>query len=192
MRLFNPFKRYVVASKCGHTTALKGTVSAFGQSTITKIRRDQNGSTPYCLECLGGMAIRCAWCGNPIFIGDPITLYAPVSEESYEKRLKGQTEFFRVDYLGMKLPKGSVVYGEKPYSLVGCLRWKCADTGADRAGFWLPGSDGKGTVHRIKTVYEEFLTSDKKYIGIDDLSDMRGTTPSKPGDVRLPTIRFVG
>ena len=113
------------AQKCGHRTKQKGLVSAFGTTIITKMPKNEDGLIHYCLGCIGKMAIKCAWCSNPIFIGNPITLYIP-SDNS-------------------QIPEHAVVYNKERLQLVGCLRRNCADTGADRAGFWLPGEDGKGT-----------------------------------------------
>ena len=125
------------AMRCKHRTKLVGTVSALGRTTTTKMKLNSGGSVDYCLDCIGRMSIRCAWCGNPIFIGDPITLYTPEGN-------------FRVsDWM--------VTYSKKPLQLVGCLGLDCADTGADRAGFWVPGEDGNGQVKRVPTAYEAFL-----------------------------------
>lgn len=145
------------AAKCGHRTKRSGSVSAFGCTITTKMPMNKNGSVDYCLDCIGKMAIRCAWCGDPIFIGNPITLYSPgpragffSSKESSEvQRAREQDDFV--------VPDGAAVYRENPLTLVGCLGWNCADTGADRAGFWLPGENGKGRVHRVQTAYEAIL-----------------------------------
>jgi len=111
-------KRY--KAKCGHKTVLKGKVEASGKHVTTTMPKNNEGSTDYCLECLGKMAIRCAWCGDPIFIGDAVTLYSPTKPND------------------VKMPEHAVVHdeikGRKRY--VGCLGWNCAETGGDRAGFW--------------------------------------------------------
>ncbi len=125
------------ATKCGHRTKLAGQVSAFGQTITTKMSMNKSGSVDYCLDCIAKMAIQCAFCGDPIFIGDPITLYTPRD--------------------GFQIPDHAVVYREEPLQLVGCLGSNCADTGADRAGFWLPGENGKGRVQRVKAAYEGIL-----------------------------------
>ena len=99
------------------------------------------------------MAIQCAWCGEPIFIGDPITLYTP--------------------HRDFQIPAHAVVHSENPLQLVGCLRWGCADTGADRAGFWLPGENGKGCVRRVPTAYGAILGAEEPpMMIIGGLSDM--------------------
>lgn len=125
------------ATKCGHRTKRTGKVSAFGRVIITQMPTNKSGKVDYCLNCLGKMAIRCAWCGGPIFIGDPITLYTPKDD--------------------FQVPEYTVIYREKPLQLVGCLGWDCADTGADRAGFWLPGENRKGRVWRVQTALEAIL-----------------------------------
>jgi hypothetical protein len=134
----NPFRRYTAL--CGHRTKLTGRVSAFGRSITTRMPKPQNGEVKYCLDCIGSMAIRCAWCADPIFIGDPVTLYIS-RKPSFE------------------IPEHAVIHETEPLQLVGCLGWNCADTGADRAGFWMPGEDGKGKVQRVPTAYERMMGS---------------------------------
>ena len=148
----SPF-RYT-ATKCGRRTKRSGSVSAFGCTTIIKMPKNESGSVDYCLDCIGKMTIQCAWCGNPIFIGDPITLYEPRDN--------------------FKVPEYAVVYNKGPLQLVGCLGWNCANTGADRAGFWLPGEDGKGRVERVPTVYEALLgAKGPSMMIVGDLGDMK-------------------
>lgn len=152
LSLLSPF-RYT-ATKCGHRTRQTGVVSAFGKTIAIKMPRNEYGSVDYCLKCIGKMAIRCAWCGNPIFIGNPITLYTPK-----------QNDF--------KIPDYAVIYSENPLQLVGCLGWNCAITGADRAGFWVPGEDGKGCVERVQTVFEAMFNAKvPDAIIINDLQDL--------------------
>jgi len=127
----------MVASACGHKTWVNGRVTAFGQ-TIKTVMPLKNGRPEYCLDCIGGMAIQCAWCTLPIFIGDAVTLYSPRE-------------------IGYEIPSFAVVYSEEPMRLVGCLRWDCMQTGADRAGFWLPDATGKGHVERVPTIFEQLL-----------------------------------
>lgn len=152
-----------VGSVCGHPTDLKGKVSAFGGDIITHIRKTEGGTTPYCLECLGRMAVRCGWCGEPIFIGDPITLYSPRAVERFNEKWKENLPFKLVDdeATGLKLPETAIVYqpteGRSHPTIVGCGRVSCADTGADYAGTWLPGPMGKGYAQRTKTAYEHLL-----------------------------------
>lgn len=142
------------AEICGHRTRRIGPVHAFGRMAVTEMPINQNGSVDYCLDCIGNMAIRCAWCEDPIFIGNPITLYVPLP--------------------GFKIPDHAVIYTAEPPRLVGCLGWDCAETGADRAGFWLPGDDGKGRVLRIPTVLEIMLSAkEPSALIIRDLGDIR-------------------
>jgi hypothetical protein len=122
------------ATKCGHHTKQRGPVQAFGQTATIRMPKNKDGSVDYCLACIGEMMIRCAWCGKPIFIGEPITLYTP-----------------RGDF---QVPEHAVVYNNDPLQLVGCLRWDCAESGVDRAGFWLPGDDCNGRVYRVPTPIE--------------------------------------
>ena len=130
-KIFNIFKKRIVAD-CGHETFLKDRVEAFGESVITELPI-KNGTTPYCHRCLEKMAIRCAWCGRAIFIGDPITLYSPRDKDQ-------------------KMPDYAISYKDR---FVGCLRWNCAETGADRAGFWYP----PGRVVRVPTLIEMCMQS---------------------------------
>jgi hypothetical protein len=142
------------AVKCGHRTKRSGPVSAFGCTITTKMPKNDGGSVDYCLDCIGKMTIKCAWCSDPIFIGNPITLYTPRGE--------------------FQVPEHAVVYNKEPLQLVGCLGWNCADTGADRSGFWLPGEDGKGRVQRMPTAYEAILgAKEPSMMIVGDLSDMK-------------------
>jgi hypothetical protein len=129
--IFTFFERKIVAN-CGHKTKKKDRVRAHNGSTITTLPI-KNKKTPYCHRCIEKMAIRCAWCGKVIFIGDPVTLYTKID--------------------GCQIPKHAVFYKQNPIQLVGCLRWGCAETGADRAGFWMP----PGKVCRIPTACEMCL-----------------------------------
>ncbi|MEO7617209.1 MAG: hypothetical protein ABIS59_00020, partial [Candidatus Saccharibacteria bacterium] len=101
----------LIATRCGHPTEVEGEVSAFGKITHTQMP-SPDGEVEFCLACIGDMAIRCAWCGEVIFIGDPVTLYSPER--------------------GFKAPEYAVEY--KNGQFVGCLSWDCADTGGDRSG----------------------------------------------------------
>lgn len=147
------------AVKCGHRSKRCGRVSAFSYDLMTKMPKNDKGSIDYCLDCIGKMAIRCAWCSNPIFIGQPVTLYTPPSD--------------------FQIPAHAIVYSQDPLRLVGCLGWDCADTGAARAGFWLPGENGKGRVQRIQTAYDALLKSEEPSIAIvDDLSNIKESPDS--------------
>jgi len=123
----------IYATECGHETKRKGFLNAFGK--MVEIRFIvRNNQTEYCLECLSGMAIRCAWCGEVIFPYDPITLYSPMDKNR-------------------QMPDHAVLYNKEHNSYVGCLRWECAETGADRCGFWYP----PGEVYRVPSPIEMCL-----------------------------------
>lgn len=146
------------ALKCGHKTQQKGEVHAFGQMTVTKMPVNEKGSFDYCLDCIGTMAIRCAWCGKAIFIGDPITLYDQPAD--------------------FVMPEYAVTYGDSPKCLVGCLRHDCADTGSDRAGYWLPNQNGEGSVHRVETIYDVIDDlGEGTVVVLDNVSDI--TEPAR-------------
>ena len=142
--------RKIQAVRCGHMTRIKDLVTAFGR-TITTTVPVENGKTEYCHKCLEKMAIRCAWCGNPIFIGNPVTLYSPNDSQR-------------------QMPDYSVLYDKELNSYVGCLNWECAETGADRAGFWYP----PGKVVRVLSPIELSMRSLKQggdgVIMVNDLS----------------------
>jgi hypothetical protein len=89
------------------------------------------GTTDYCLACIGAMAIRCAWCGKPITIGDRITLYVP------------DDKFTAPDHA----VRGT---GNNSDALVGCNRRTCADA-CDICGIWMP----PGIVERIVSPVEQ-------------------------------------
>jgi len=146
MNFFNIFKKKILAN-CGHKTFEKATITAFGSSCKTKIPIINN-KTDYCHRCLEKMAIRCAWCGKTIFIGDPITLYS-LKDKSY------------------KMPGYAVFYDKEYNSYIGCLRWDCAQTGADRAGFWYP----PGRVIRVPSILEMAMQKSKMAC-INNLNDV--------------------
>lgn len=93
-------------------------------------------------------SIKCAWCGKIILCGDPITLYTPCQKD-------------------FKIPKHAVVYKKSPLQLVGCLRWNCAESGVDRAGFWL----FPGKVQRALSPIEECFASGK-VVAVNNVSDI--------------------
>lgn len=155
LRAALPFSREYHATMCGHQTPCQGHVHAHGGSTFTKMPITGKKTVDYCLDCLGKMAIRCAWCDRPIFIGDPVTLYTPTE--------------------GFTVPEHAVVYQTDPLQLVGCLDWDCAFTGADRAGFWYPDPENKGVghVHRVPTAYELLMQGDGNHaLIVGDVSDI--------------------
>jgi len=143
-------------AECGHEIkSRKGKVRAFGETIETTVPVDEQDVTAYCHACLSTMAILCAWCGKPIFIGDPVTLYTPRNGN-------------------YKPPEGSRIYREDPLQLVGCLRWECADSGADRAGFWYP----PGEVYQVLSPLEQCLRSGT-VIAVSNVGDMEEATRAK-------------
>ncbi len=134
---FNIFRKRIIA-ECGHSAYITDTVHAFGEQTTTTVPVI-DGKIEYCHRCLEKMAIRCAWCGKAIFIGDPITLYSPVDKNRM-------------------IPDYAVLYNKEHLSYVGCLRWDCADTGADMMGFWFP----PGAVKRVLSPLERLLNDPEK------------------------------
>jgi hypothetical protein len=139
-----------VATKCGHKTRLAGKTVIFGQ-TLHPCFKQNRKSVEYCFDCLSKMAIRCAWCEEPILIGDPITLYSAKDSSP-------------------PMPEHAVYYDKSKGMRVGCLGWDCAASGADRAGFWVAGEDGKGQVAQIPTLFELALSTGQPVI-VKDLSD---------------------
>jgi hypothetical protein len=140
-----------VSDICGHETRSAGTIHVFGKAEQMKMPLNKDtGSPDFCLDCIGEMSIRCAWCNSTITIGDPITLYTP-TEKDFE------------------VPSHAVRFQEKPLQLVGCLRRGCADSGIDRSGFWYPTdkegyekNGSVGEVYRVTSPLEMMLQGDGK------------------------------
>jgi hypothetical protein len=153
----------LVATKCSHATMLAGDVTAFGQTIQTEMPVE-NGEVEYCLECLAGMAIQCAWCELPVFIGDPVTLYSPQDSQ-------------------FEVPPHAVVFSRQPLRVVGCLRWDCARTGGDRSGFWLPDGEGHGYVYRVASPLEQAMMGHT--VMVQDVGDIAEAT-------RLPAAPATG
>lgn len=113
------YKRFLPVAGCGHSTRRKGRVTAFGETVVLETPLDAQGKPYICLECLGKMSIRCAYCHGAIFPFDSITLYAP----------------------GTLFEPGeeSVTVGKNPVRFVGCMRSACL---SGSKGFfsavWLP------------------------------------------------------
>ena len=123
----------VYLARCGHEMKLEDNVKVFDQEVRIKTQL-RDGQPDYCLDCLVKMAIRCAWCGEPILPGEPITLYS-LSPIVLDKT--------RPDYTVKYLDGDRLCY-------VGCMRWNCADSGADRAGSWVaPGEVNKDTISEL-------------------------------------------
>jgi hypothetical protein len=162
LKIFSFLTRTHIANKCGHRTRRAGWAKAFRERYFVEMPLAVNGSPDYCLACIGSMAILCAWCGRDIHIGEPITLYTPRDKH-------------------FVLPEHAVRHREEPLQVVGCLRWGCAETGGDRAGFWVP----PGEVLRVPTVFEQLLGSDDSdAVVIADVGDLHdvGTVIGKKAD----------
>lgn len=165
------------AALCGHqVNANPGIVRAYGETTKTKMPKNEQGSYDYCFDCLGDMAIRCGWCGKAIFIGDMVTLYAARDPD-------------------FKIPDVAAIYELKNKSLVGCLRASCADSGADYCGHWVPADvqvEGRwvGGVSRFESAIEMALRSRRPVIANDIGADAQ-KAPHAPVKVpeRLPLNR---
>ena len=144
-----PHTKYM--AECGHETEIVGTLSKFGKETEMSLLFDDQGKLEICLRCISDATIVCAWCGELILPGSPITLYCTSDEE-------------------FKPHEGSAIYEDEENSgvtrYVGCLRWKCAESGADRQGFWvLPGK-----VERCISPLEMAICTEGIVI-VEDLSD---------------------
>ena len=138
-----------ITAECGHPARRRERVSAFGEWRNLTIIPPAGKNPEYCHRCLEQMAIRCAWCSQPIFIGDPITLYSP-SDPNFQ------------------LKADCVKHRSDPDQYVGCLRMNCADTGADLSGYWVP----PGKVHRIISPIEMCL-GERSALLCDNICDMR-------------------
>lgn len=154
---------------CHAVSAAEGRVEAFGDSTTTTMPRNADGGFDFCHACLGTMAIQCAWCNRPIFVGDPVTLYMPSDPYIW---FSPSVAYMTFDKLEM----------------VGCGRTDCAETGADYAGYWVPSGlrpEGRwiGGVKRMTSIYETVLANNRSVVA-DDLSSMAGK-PLLPG-VQVP------
>lgn len=131
LAISHPFRKTYATNVCGHSTKKTGKVMAHGESLVMSMTFSENSTPDCCLNCIAKMSIRCAWCGNPIHVGDPVTLYTP--KKSF------------------KAPEHAVRYDS---CLVGCLGWNCADSGADRQRFWIP----PGKVARVPSPIEILMS----------------------------------
>lgn len=120
--------RYV-AMKCGHKTKRLGWLSSFGITKDYLIPFNGQDRLDYCHACLSQMSIRCGWCGEPILIGDPVTLFS-LSDVNCDEAHK--------DAMIYKI--GSMAF------LIGCFDINCVSGVLYCASFWVPGADGKGRV----------------------------------------------
>lgn len=138
LRMLNP-RRYQ-AKKCGHKTKRLGWLRSGEVTEVCFMPLNEEGTVDYCFHCLNKMTIPCGWCGEPILIGDPVTLFAMPDD-------------------GIRKPhRGAVIYCTHPFPLlIGCFTKKCGIRMPDIAGYWIPGDDGKGMVLRVKTPLEQML-----------------------------------
>jgi hypothetical protein len=142
-------KTYTTTS--GKQTKLRGTITVFGQDCYMTMPLNADGTVHWTLEEIGTMTIRCAWCGKPIYIGDPITLCSPMAEGQTWHPLVLPAKKFEV-------PDYAVIYSQEPLRLVGCGRMGCADGMMDYAGRWMPDiTTGKGKVERHPTIAEHLI-----------------------------------
>ena len=98
---------------CGHKKTAEGEVKAFGDTMTQVMPRDLKKKHIICPACLAKKAICCAWCGQTIFVGEPVTLFAAT---------KG----------GIEPKPDSLMYGGD--RLVGCLRPKCKQPNVSAVG----------------------------------------------------------
>lgn len=137
-----------IIAQCGHETSTQCEVDICGHKVLLGLHEGTKSPT-HCLNCYAKMCIICGWCRLPILIDHPITLYTPRDPN-------------------WQLPEGARWYDESKRIVVGCLRWSCADTGADRSGFWvLPGK-----VQRVVSPFEECMMTHNMVI-TSDLSDKK-------------------
>ncbi len=129
--LFCRFLGRKYQAKCGHKTKLIAEVKIFGEKTIFWLNKK---NIKYCQQCLVDMSIKCSWCGKSITVRDPVTLCTPMKKD-------------------FQMPEWAVIYKKVPLQLVGCLRWECAESGVDRAGFWI----APGKVHRVLSPLEMLI-----------------------------------
>lgn len=103
--LFGPEQRLAVICQHQAKTSRIITLSAFG--TSVQIRHNPLW-IDFCEKCLSDMTIQCAWCDQPIFIGDKVTMYQ-VSHVIGDPRI----------------PAHAVVFTREPLVYIGCARTEC-------------------------------------------------------------------
>lgn len=148
MKFFNIFRKKIMAD-CGHKTFRTDEVSAFGETGELEIAII-DGKAPYCHRCLEKMTIRCAWCSEPIFIGQPITLYSLEDKDQ-------------------KMPEYAVLYDKESNSYVGCVH--CGEM-ADRAGFWYPPGEVKRVLTPIEMCLLDLQNGGDGIIYVNNLCDL--------------------
>lgn len=147
------FKKKYKASQCGHKTKRAGKLKKFDEETfLLQMPLNDDGKPDYCIDCISDMTIKCAWCGKPIFVGDQVTLYSPADPDH-------EMPDYAIEHKG----------GTKSKQYVGCLRWECAETGADICGIWVP----PGEVKRFMSPMEKAMMTGEPVI-VSDTSKYRG------------------
>ncbi len=96
---------------CGHDASKTFRVSFYGQ--VSKLFKRARKCPDCFIAEVSPHVIRCVLCGDPIFPGDGVALYAPDNT-------------MRLD-IATTLPDGQVI---------GCMGWDCCDCGAFFAGNW--------------------------------------------------------
>ncbi len=109
----------VLAEGCGHTTREVSVAIKNNDWVIVQV--PPGNDRAYCAKCVVKSAIVCAWCGEIIWPGDPVSLMAPL-----------ETKFY-------KQLEGSFCFDRETMTMIGCLRPGCSSR-FDVAGFWaVPG-----------------------------------------------------
>ncbi|MGH7238695.1 MAG: hypothetical protein ACREHG_01380 [Candidatus Saccharimonadales bacterium] len=140
------FGKTYLARVCGHKTKLFERVKICGQMGFYRIA----GKNPdYCCSCLTNMARRCPVCGNMILVGNPIRLV---------QILEG---FILPDCAVWRDP---TLRDPEISWFVACL--ECADTVAERSGFWVP----PGRVRRVKSLFQ--LASENGHAVCNNVHDI--------------------
>jgi hypothetical protein len=155
--------RRQTTAECGHATRRRGILQVDEGYLLVHCPAPQ---PLFCLDCLTQHTIPCAWCGCSILPGDPVTLYSPTNPAFMPKS------------------RGVVRFSDNPVTYVGCLRPDCAETGADRAGFWCPPEG----VRRVPSVIETLLANPGKGVLLENVADPR----SQPVLFDLPSSRSTG
>lgn len=110
----------------------------------------------YCSNCLEQSCIQCAWCGESIKVGHPVTLYSPRE--------------------GVVMPDHAVLYTKDPLRYIGCVRRTCCDI-FDRQGFWHP----PGRLYRVASATEESLLAIQRgesgVVICNNIGDVSRATP---------------
>lgn len=147
------------ATHSGNRCRRRGFLRAAGEKRFCTLPL-VNGTIPYTHRDIEQMTILCAWCAQPIFVGDLVTLYSP-----------GEP-----DYLA---PEGTVIYSLSPLRMIGCTRCDCVDTGADYAGQWVPDDEkvGKGRVGLMPSPYLALGGPGQRLRTLGAANDERTLTP---------------